>query len=581
MIHVVRASDPRFKTVRLGPGINVVLADTTEGSTATDTRNGVGKTMLMEVMHFCLGSSAPSGSSGLTRPELTGWSFTVELTLAGKRIEVTRSLASPSVVNVVGDFDSWPRQPVWNKESAAFELKVDDWRIVLGEAMFRLGSESAASRYRASFRSVFPYFARVKAGAYETPFKHFSSQREWQKQVCVAFLLDLSWEQAGRYQELKDQRDALRTLKKALEQGALGDPDQTIGRLRTQRIRLLEQIRSLEAQLASFEVHPEYRAIASDANRLTQQLHEIVNARVIRERTIAMYEEQAETELGPGAADVVQLFERAKVELSQEVQRTLAEAESFHAQVVANRRTYLEDEIFGLQAANSVADAAVEQISKERAHLMEILETKHALDELNRLNERLATQRAELAEVDSQIRRVTEVEERQAALEISSQELNRDSRRELAEREPQWSNAVSLFASNTEALYGEPGELVINLGDNGFSFDVNIPRSGSHGIDNMKIFAFDLMLAQRWSSKETGPRLLWHDSEIFDGVDERQVGSALQLASQEAEQRGFQYFCSLNSDDLPPQRFLGDLQVTPVLTLTDAADDGGLFGIRF
>jgi len=109
----------------------------------------------------------------------------------------------------------------------------------------------------------------------------------------------------------------------------------------------------------------------------------------------------------------------------------------------------------------------------------------------------------------------------------------------------------------------------------------NIDRSGSHGINNMKIFAFDLMLAQRWSSKTRGPSLLWHDSELFDGVDERQVGAALQLAAQEAESQGFQYFCSLNSDDLPPKESLGDLDLSPVLTLTDASEDGGLFGMRF
>lgn len=294
-----------------------------------------------------------------------------------------------------------------------------------------------------------------------------------------------------------------------------------------------------------------------------------------------MYEDQAEAEQGPDAHALVELFEHAAVEISAEVKRTLTEAQEFHAAVVENRRMYLHDEIEALREDDARDDSELERLSRQRASLMEILETKHALEDFTRLSERLAGRRAELAEIESRIARITEVEERQAALEIAAQTLARDSRRELADREPEWSRAIALFAANTTALYGSPGELVIDLNENGFAFDVKIDRSGSHGINNMKVFAFDLMLAQRWSEKPESPGLLWHDSELFDGVDERQVGAALRLAAAEAEVRGFQYFCSLNTDDLPPQEYLGDLELSPVVTLTDASEDGGLFGMRF
>jgi len=577
VIHAIRANDERFRTVVLKPGLNVLLADTTTESTAQDTRNGLGKTLLMEILHFCLGSSVPSA---LQTPLLTGWAFTADMTLNGHRVEVTRALAMPNSVGVAGNFEAWSPTPKWDKETGTFRLSLEEWKKVLGRGMFGL-DDSVDLRYRPSFRSLFPYFARVRPGAYETPFKYFSAQREWQKQVSIAFLLDLDWTTASRIQELKDRRDALRTLKRAMEQGALGDASQTLGQLRTSRVRVSSQIAQLESQLSTFEVHPEYRQIAAEANELTRQLHDLVNAHIVRERKIGLYEDQADAEVGPDAEAVVRLFERAGVELSSDVRRTLAEAQTFHQQVIANRHDYLRDEIEALRKQDVEDQALVDSLSRRRAHLLEILETKHALDELNRLQERLAEYRAQLADIDAQISRVTEVEDRQAALEIDSQELARRSRREHAEREPLWRDAIELFAANTEALYGTPGELVIDLTDNGFTFDVNISRSGSHGIDNMKIFAFDLMLAQRWSQKSVSPRMLWHDSVLYDGVDERQIGAALQLAASESEVRGFQYFCSLNSDDLPSAEFLGGLTIEPVLRLTDATPDGGLFGLRF
>ena len=84
-----------------------------------------------------------------------------------------------------------------------------------------------------------------------------------------------------------------------------------------------------------------------------------------------------------------------------------------------------------------------------------------------------------------------------------------------------------------------PGNLVVDITDNGFSFDVEIMRSGSQGINNMKIFCYDLMIAQLWASRAPSAGLLIHDSTIFDGVDERQMAQSLELAQKEAENSGF------------------------------------------
>ena len=80
-----------------------------------------------------------------------------------------------------------------------------------------------------------------------------------------------------------------------------------------------------------------------------------------------------------------------------------------------------------------------------------------------------------------------------------------------------------------------------------------------------------------------GPGFLFHDSHLFDGVDERQVAKALQLGGKMAGHLGFQYIVTMNEDAVPvelPRDF--DLQQYIVPTrLTDATEDGGLFGIRF
>ena len=136
---------------------------------------------------------------------------------------------------------------------------------------------------------------------------------------------------------------------------------------------------------------------------------------------------------------------------------------------------------------------------------------------------------------------------------------------------------------NSQFLYESPGELSINVTPNGYAFKVDIQREGSHGISNMKIFCYDLMVAQIWATKKESPRFLIHDSILFADVDERQTAMALELAARESEKVKFQYICTMNSDGVPYNDFSEDFEFNDYIRvrLTDKTENGSLFGIRF
>jgi uncharacterized protein YydD (DUF2326 family) len=124
---------------------------------------------------------------------------------------------------------------------------------------------------------------------------------------------------------------------------------------------------------------------------------------------------------------------------------------------------------------------------------------------------------------------------------------------------------------------------VIDVADTGYKFNIEIQRSGSGGVGNMKVFCYDLMLAELWSKKSQTPGFLVHDSTIFDGVDERQIANALILAERKSRICGFQYICTMNSDSVPWGELEGrlDLKKFVALTLTDETVEGSLLGVRF
>jgi uncharacterized protein YydD (DUF2326 family) len=84
------------------------------------------------------------------------------------------------------------------------------------------------------------------------------------------------------------------------------------------------------------------------------------------------------------------------------------------------------------------------------------------------------------------------------------------------------------------------------------------------------------------SERHLGPGFLVHDSHIFDPVDSRQVGAALEYASTLAAEIGIQYIVTLNSDK--QLEFPDEFKISPYILdtkLTDASESGGLFGLRF
>lgn len=224
-----------------------------------------------------------------------------------------------------------------------------------------------------------------------------------------------------------------------------------------------------------------------------------------------------------------------------------------------------------------------QSLSTERVELMLILQKHRALEEYTQLQNNHQKTVAELKDLNIRLENLKKFEQGRSAITVEQELLQQQAGTDLSERKTQKEKAILLFNSNSQSLYDAPGTLSIDISKTGFKFGVKIERSGSHGIGNMKIFCYDLMLAQIWAKKGKNPGFLIHDSILFADVDERQKALALQLAARESERLGFQYICTMNSDSIPRDDFDQDFKFDKYIrkTFTDATEDGGLLGIRF
>lgn len=576
MIKAVRANQASFKTVIFGEGFNVIVADRTKDSTKKDSRNGLGKTTLVEIIHFCLGGKGDA----LRVEELAGWEFELEFVARGKSIRVWRSVDKPGTVTVEADTSAWPVKPA--RRPSGEVLQVAEWNGLLGWLEFGLPSETSLT-YAPTFRSLISYFIRKGRDAYSRPFVHHPKQQEWDKQVNTTYLLGLAYEDASKWQQLKDKEKLLGTLKQAARTGVMRGMLGSVGELDADRVRLDEEIAESAKRLNEFQVHPQYRVIRESADKLTSEMHRLANANVADERLAAFYENAAREEQAPGNEVLRELYDAAGVTLPDAVMRRFEEVEAFHHTLISNRRGFLGGEIGRLRRGIAEREETLRQMSDERAQHLRVLQTHGALDEYTELQRAHLGLVAKLRDLEVQIGNLKRFESGQSAVKIEKEVLQQEARRDYDERHRQREKAIALFNQNSEALYSAPGRLVIDVGATGFKFDVEIKRSGSQGVSSMKVFCYDLMLASLWEERKPSPGLLVHDSTIFDGVDERQIAHALVRAADESKRCGFQYICMLNSDTVPTRELPSgfDLGNFVRLRLTDATESGGLLGFRF
>lgn len=575
-----------FKALSFKPGLNILIADKSEGANDRQSRNGAGKTSFIELVHFLFGADVRKESI-FRSDALTSWTFDVAFDIAGDTFSAARSGAKPSRIVVNGPVENWPIPPQFDSRAGLFELSNENWKANLGQLWFGLpiSSGDEAERLQPSFRSLFSYFVRRQnSGGFQQPMQHSGMQQAWDQQVSICYLLGLDWSIPGRFQELRAQEKVAQELRKAARSGDLGRFFGKAADLRTRLTIAEARAARLRQQLDTFEVVPEYKALEREANEITREIDGMNVENVIDGDLLLQLRASLSDEDAPDMGDVAKLYAEAGVLLPDMVRRRFDEVERFHRTIIENRRAHLTAEITSAEARIAERDQRTAERDRRRRQIMGVLRSGGALEHYMSLREEAGRAEAEVEGLRQRLETAERIESTKAELDIERANLTKALRDDIHERADIIREAILSFETLSESLYEKAGSLTISETGGGPQFEVHIDGQRSKGITNMQIFCFDLMLTEISLKNGRGPGFLIHDSHLFDGVDERQVAKALQLGAERAEAAGFQYIVTMNSDALPREGLKPGFDIRSCVMetkLTDATDTGGLFGLRF
>ncbi|MBB3061416.1 ABC-three component system protein [Microbulbifer rhizosphaerae] len=578
MIKKIYSDHPRFKSVKFHSGLNLILAEKDSKSTDGQTRNGAGKSSLVEIISTLYGGDLKK-TSLMKAKDLSPYRFGMDIELNGNPVAIERSGDYPTKIFVKKMPENF--LPI-SELDGEFFCSNEDWVKRLGHYCFGLSDSVAKIKNGPTFRSLFSYFVRSSKG-FDSPDKWFSQQSTCSVQVSLSYLLKLDWKIAREFEGVRQKDKLIKALKEASNEGALGDILGSASDLRTEILLKKSRVEKLKSALENFRVLPEYQEKEKRASDITRQLAGISADDTTDKEWLSQLERALEDESEVDTARVGRLFNEAMIYVPEMVARRFDEVAAFHESVVRNRREHLQQEMSDISERISRRYAEKEALDKERSEILSLLQAHGALDQYMKFQIELAKHEAELVQLDKKLEATEDLDQKRSELKIGRHNLQQKMRIDYSERDEAISEAIIAFAEISSNLYDEPGKFIIDPTNNGPKFEFDIPGKKSTGKSRMQIFCFDMMLMKLWANEPNRPKTLVHDSIIFDGVDERQIAKALLLGAEMAEKHDIQYIVTMNSDDMPdmsnyPTFKLDNYRVD--LKITDT-DTGGLFGFRF
>lgn len=569
MITEISSDLETFKTLCFGRGLNILLAERHETSSARDTRNGTGKTSFVELFHYLL-SEKRNANDDFHKPELIGARYSVQFDEAGTQTTITRKSGPSDEATKDGE----PIAPA-------------DLRAELALKWFGLNKEDTAENYSPKFGALLSYFVRKERnGGFAKATMNASAQSGWDSQVCLSYLLGFDWRLPQQLQIKKDQKKDADTLYNMIKGGYLSAGELDLNKMQARLDFLDREVEEKRKEIASTTVVDGYRQHEVTANDLTARIRDLNEAN-LEDLDLVESIEQALTEVeDAGVADVESLYQQVGVFFNDQVKKRFEQVSTFHKQVAQNRETHLKREKKNAESRLASRKTEILTLQKALNDQLDLLRSGIAIERLTFLQSDLNRLEAEQGDLRQQIPRFRNVAEDRRRLKREIDDLVDAIAEDVLERDGPRRAAVDIFAATSKYLYDEPGSLIIgrSKGVGGLSIDTDIVGKKSGGKNHMQVFCFDWLLTEASQRQDKFPGFLIHDSHIFDGVDGRQIGLALKLAQKKCEELGVQYIVAMNSDDLQKieqdEDSFNPYDYVIDTVLTDE-EGGGLFGIRF
>jgi uncharacterized protein YydD (DUF2326 family) len=522
MIREVWSDRPTFKRLKFRSGLNIVLAARSGGGLEElsedqgRTRNGAGKSSLIDILRFMLGGDVQKKKTIVAAPVLKDDNFFLSLDLRDKPVTVSRAPGGRGKIKIEGDFAQWPIQPDVNKKTGEITMSAAVWTDLLGRILFSLPPASQIEPgSQLSFSACISYFARrSRDGAFSHWTHTHKSQSQNRVAIPLSFLFGLDIDIALRFLRADETAKSALELRRAIAQGMLAATVGSSGQIRGAALKARRRVERLQNRLERQEVLDFYGSYEAEAAELDARIRTLNDENYTDQQLTTDLDQATRIEAGPAIPDLERLYKEANVVLPAVSLRRYEEVHAFHDQVIANRKNHLAAEISAARQRLQERSKERDRLLKRHSEILDILGSGVSAVHYRRLERELIDAETESRELELRLEVAERIEQARVDVKAQRVEAERALLQDLSERRTTIDEAVEAFMDISAALYEKPATLELRATSNGLRFLIERPDLPSEGVTQMQIFTFDLTLATVCAKRGTWPGFLVHDSHI-------------------------------------------------------------------
>lgn len=551
---------PNFKTINFKPSGFSFIAGCEQKKSETSTYNGVGKTLSIVLIDFCLGATA------LEDLKKINCNICLLVNINNQEFEFKRHTVNHKIIYIDGK----------DYTVEKFKKKLED--LLLIERQDNI-----------SLRTILPYFIRYKKSSFLDPIVtrkyNNSNKADYLSLVNVFYLLGLDTELLKKKQQNHKKLESAKNAKKSLEdneiKSLLNSSNTNIDiELNILNRKLEEKIKLRDL----YKVSDSYVDLKSELFEKRENLNDVTNKIEIIKSNLNKINISLEEKYDITMDELKKFYGNVFEVFPQNIIRELDEVEKFHNNLMKNRINRLSNSKIELTSTLKEKELKKEQLQKRIDYLYSILGTNGELLEYDVLNNEIDKINSQIAKYTSYKDNINLIDNRilKCTQDINSNNILAN--QYLTDNKLKIDELNKTFANLVVDLYGDETSGSISIQNNTanntiqFEFQTKIKNDSSTGIGNSKILCFSTMLL---FLNKVNIDFMIMDNKVLEGIASNQLANYFKAIHGTDD---FQYIFTINQNEMNELKSkLGEdykeiVADNIVLNLNDNGDEGKLLG---
>lgn len=529
-------SEPEiFTPISFDFGVNIIMGEKSE---KTNKKIGVGKSVCIEFINFCLLKRISDSRLNLIpqkNADIIESQIKLDFDFNNKKVTVSRSIRNPEKVSIQID-----------DENINFE-KLDDASEYLGNLYFQ---DYQAKTTRLSFRNLLQPIIRDERSEFKDLIKCFDTNKSIPPDYSPhLFFLNVGLE---KYKEIKKVNETLkkkRAFYSETKKLVTNNSEIKIQDAKAHLNELESEVEKVNKAIENLKTNESFELIQEDLVKLEAKLSDLRT----RQQAIKYEIKQIDSFPKPESInenEIQIIFNQFKSGLGNLVEKSLEDLNEFKNKIDGFRNSIVNDRLTSLKNELSELNSIVRKLDEEYSEKISLLDNGEVLKDLKTSIRVFNEKNRELNNLRSLIQKYDESERDKKKLEADKAVLISDLEEELYENEKVLKSFKESILNIHEKIMGSREahfEIKTTKNQSVIDFVMRTDDDGSHSTERMKVFIYDIALMLNEYTRVNHPGFLIHDN-IFEDDDSIEKSLNFLFEYNNKTPNEFQYIVTLNND---------------------------------